>query len=71
MMNREDTIREIMNIFNEYQDKYEHIKEIFKKSIKEDVDQRDKEELWNIIIDDILWRDLHDDIGEVLDKITY
>lgn len=69
MINREDAIQELMDIFNEYQNRHEHLKKIFENSIKEDINDADKEELWDIIIDDIWWRELHDDIGEVLDKI--
>ena len=70
MISREGAIKELMNIFNEYQNKHEHLKKIFENGIKEDINDADKDELWDIIIDNIWWRELHDDIGEVLDKIS-
>lgn len=60
-----------MNIFNEYQNRHKYIRQTFNDSIKENINEQIKEELWDIIIDDIWWREVHDNIGEVLNKIVY
>lgn len=71
MMNREDAIQEIMSIAIKYQEKEEYLKNLCNNTLKEDIDEVDKDEILYHITRYNWEKEVHDSIGEVLDKIIY